>query len=158
MVNYFKSIIIGLWTVLVGMSVTLKYFFSKPVTMQYPDERWPMPERFRGMVKCDPDKCITCMWCVNICPVSCISLEGIKSEAPKMVTNLEGKEIKKLKDLTVFDVDISKCIQCGFCAEGCPTGAIYMSHDYENSCYRREEMVYRWAQRQSPKVTSVDKL
>ena len=147
MTTYFKNIIVGLWTVLVGMRVTLKYLISKPVTVQYPDERCDLPERFRGMVKGDPDKCITCMYCVNVCPVSCIALDGVKSDLPKKVVNLEGKEIKKLKDVTKFDIDISRCIQCGFCVEGCPTGAIYLSHDYENSTCSREDLVYHWAKK-----------
>jgi len=145
MINYFKSIVVGLWSVLVGMAITIKYFFSKKATMEYPEERWQMPERFRGMVKCDSNKCISCLYCVNICPVSIITLENIKADIPAKVINLEGKEMKRLKDVTKFEVDISKCIFCGLCTEGCPTGAIYMSHDYELSCYSRKDMVYQYA-------------
>ena len=145
MINYFRSIIIGLWSVLVGLAITIKYFFSKKATMQYPEERWQMPERFRGMVKCDCSKCISCMFCVNICPVSLITLASVKMDVPGKVMTLEGKEMKRLKDVTKFEVDISKCIFCGLCTEGCPTGAIYMSHDYELACYNRKDMVYEYA-------------
>ncbi|MEW6026877.1 MAG: NADH-quinone oxidoreductase subunit I [Planctomycetota bacterium] len=145
MVRYFKSIFTGLWTVLVGMGITIKYFFSRKATMQYPEERWPMPERFRGMVKCDTAKCISCMYCVNICPVSLIKLESVKVDVPAKVINLEGKEVKRLKDVTKFEMDISTCIFCGLCTEGCPTGAIHMSKDYELSCYSRKDMVYEYA-------------
>lgn len=144
MIAYFKSIVVGFWSVALGMSVTLKYFFSRKVTLQYPDQRMPMFDRFRGMVKCNPDICISCMYCVNICPVSCISLESVKADIPPKVMNLEGKEVKRLKDVTSFEIDVSRCIYCGFCAEGCPTGAIYMSHDYEISCRSREQMLYQW--------------
>ncbi|MDI6733034.1 MAG: NADH-quinone oxidoreductase subunit I [Planctomycetota bacterium] len=144
MVRYFSAIVIGLLSVLKGMAVTVKYFFSKKVTMEYPDQRWKMPDRFRGKVGCDTNKCISCLYCVNICPVSCITLENVKAEIPAVVTNLEGKEMKRLKNITKFEVDISRCIFCGLCTEGCPTGAIYMSHDYEISCYTRKDMVYQW--------------
>lgn len=147
MIRYFKAIIVGLWSVAIGMSITIKYFFMKKATMEYPDERWTMPERFRGQAKCDPDKCISCMYCVNICPVSCIKLEGEKAEIPAKVINLEGKEMKRIKDVTNFEINISTCIYCGLCAEGCPTGAIQMSHNYEISCYNRKDMVYQWAKK-----------
>jgi len=147
MIDYFKAIVLGLWSVVVGMSVTMKYFFAKKVTLQYPDQRWEMPERFRGMVKCDPDKCISCLYCVNICPVSCITLESVKVDVPAKVINLEGKEMKRLKDVTNFEIDVAKCIFCGLCTEGCTTGAIFMSHDYEISCYHRKDMVYQWARK-----------
>lgn len=144
MIRYFKSIIQALWTILVGMSVTLKYLLKKPVTMQYPDERWTAPERFRGMVKAKPEQCISCQYCVNACPVNCVSLESVKADEPVKIVNKEGKEIKRLKNVTKFDIDISRCVYCGLCTEGCPTGAIYMSHDYETSCRRRQEMIYHW--------------
>lgn len=144
-ISYFRHIITGLWTILVGMKLTLTYFFSKPVTMQYPDERWTLPERFRGMVKCDTDKCIACLVCANTCPVSCITIESEKAEIPKSVLNVEtGKEVKKIKDITKFQIDISRCLYCGLCTEGCPTGAIQMSHEYETSCHSRQEMIYNW--------------
>ena len=130
------------------MAITIKYFFSGPTTVQYPDERILMTERFRGMVKVNTDICISCLYCVNICPVSCIVLEGIKSEVPVKITNKEGKEVKRIKDVTKFDIDISRCIQCGFCAEGCPTGAIYLSKDYENSALSRNALVYHWTKKQ----------
>lgn len=141
MTNYFKQIIKELWSILKGMRVTIGYFFSKPVTVQYPDERIPMTERFRGKIEANPDKCISCLYCVNICPVSCIALKSEKSDVPVKITNKEGKEVKRLKDVTQFDVDISKCIQCGFCTEGCPTAAIYFSKEYENSSFSREELI-----------------
>ena len=150
MINYFKRIIQGLWTIVQGMRITIIYFFSKPVTMQYPDERWTLPERFRGMVQCATDKCIACLACANTCPVECITIESVKAEVPKSVLNIEtGKEVKKVKEITKFRIDISRCLYCGLCTESCPTNAIQMSHQYETSCYNRKEMVYNWAK--SPK-------
>lgn len=48
------------------------------------------------------DKCIGCMRCKKVCPVSCIS--------------------GKVKELHVIDQDL--CIKCGACQEICPTDAI----------------------------------
>ncbi|MBI4834205.1 MAG: NADH-quinone oxidoreductase subunit I [Planctomycetes bacterium] len=145
MIKYFKQIITELWSILKGMKITIKYFFAKPTTVQYPEERIQMTERFRGMVKADTDKCISCLYCVNICPVSCIDLEGEKSDAPAKVMNKEGKAMKRIKTVTKFDVNIAQCIQCGFCAEGCPTAAIYLSKEHENSALSREELIKHYA-------------
>ena len=34
--------------VLGGFSVTLRHFFRKKVTMQYPEQKWTVPEGYRG--------------------------------------------------------------------------------------------------------------
>lgn len=140
MINYFKQIIKEPLSVLKGMRITLKYLLSKPVTEQYPEERATMTERFRGKVKANPDNCISCLYCVNICPVSCITLKGEKADIPGKVKTKEGKEMKRIKNVTQFDINIASCIQCGFCAEGCPTNAISFSKDYENSGLSREDL------------------
>lgn len=144
MIKYLTQIIKEVWSILKGMQVTMSYFLSKPVTVEYPDSRIPMTERFRGTVKANPDICISCLYCMNICPVSCITIEGEKAEVPAKVINKEGKEMKRLKDVTRFDVDISRCMQCGLCVEGCPTGAISFSKEYENSALSRDELVCHW--------------
>ena len=45
-----KDTVKGFWNLLVGLFTTGKYLPRKSVTLQYPDERWPMPERSRGVV------------------------------------------------------------------------------------------------------------
>ena len=45
--EYIRNIKDGLITTLIGMRITGKYLFQKPITFQYPDERMPIPNRFR---------------------------------------------------------------------------------------------------------------
>ena len=51
-----------------GFQITARHFFQKKVTMQYPEERWVVPEGYRGapyLVK-DQDgrtKCVSCQLC-----------------------------------------------------------------------------------------------
>jgi NADH-quinone oxidoreductase subunit I len=53
-----------------GFKVTLSHFFKKKVTMQYPEEKWTVPEGYRGapyLVKDEKDrtKCVSCQF-VNL--------------------------------------------------------------------------------------------
>ena len=45
MVKYFKNIWSGIYTVIIGMKITLRHLFVKKVTIQYPDKIFTLPER-----------------------------------------------------------------------------------------------------------------
>ena len=123
----------GLWTVIVGMKVTMEYMTQPSVTMHYPEEKWEMPENFRGLLKCDMSGCLACELCAKTCPVSCIIVEWKREEG------------KSGKVCTKFEVNYGKCMYCGLCVEACPTGGLWHSHEYENSSYCRETQVIDWA-------------
>ena len=42
----------------------------------------------------------------------------------------------------VFELDMLRCIYCGYCEEVCPEEAIHVGRHYENSEYSREGFVY----------------
>src|SRR5881409_986544 len=62
-----------------GLKVTLRHFFRRKVTMQYPEEKWVVPEGYRGapyLVK-DQDgntKCVSCQLCEFVCPPKAIKI------------------------------------------------------------------------------------
>jgi NADH-quinone oxidoreductase subunit I/NAD(P)H-quinone oxidoreductase subunit I len=131
--KWLKEMVVGFWTILVGMSVTIRHLFKRPVTMFYPEERWQLPEGYRGLLKCDVEACIACELCIRACPV-----EGIKLQWKR-------EEGKPGKICTSFTIDYQKCMYCGLCVEPCPRGAIFHSEEYENSVYQREELLVDWA-------------
>ena len=99
-----------------GLSLTLKRFFSKPITISYPEKRKPIPERWRGMHYFNKNEkgettCVACGLCVAICPSHCIYLEIGERE--------EGKRYP-----IKYEIDALRCIFCGFCQEACPVNAI----------------------------------
>ena len=130
MAQYFQDIYSAVNSALVGMTITIKHIWKKPVTLQYPDERQVMPERFRGFVHNDTTKCDACNICAKLCPVDCIYIES------------EGKG--KDRYMTRYAIDYNKCIWCSLCTEPCPTNCITMSHDYDHAVYLREKLVYEY--------------
>jgi NADH-quinone oxidoreductase chain I len=112
-----------------GMALTLKHFFRRPITTQYPEQRLNVSRRIRGnqliLIK---DMCSACSACIRACPVNCLSI----------VTSRD--ENKKLR-LDKLEQDIGICISCGLCVEACPQKSLFMSCDYEKFSYTRKDFV-----------------
>jgi len=130
MVQYFTDIYQAVSSAVQGMGITIKHIYRKPVTLQYPDERQVMPDRFRGFVHNDMTRCDSCNICAKLCPVDCIYIES------------EGKGKERM--MTRYAIDYNKCIWCSLCTENCHTGSITMSHDYDHSVYDRRSLVYEF--------------
>jgi NADH-quinone oxidoreductase subunit I len=137
--NIVRRTLDGIYNLLLGMWTTVKYLFSHAITLQYPDERWNMPQRSRGVVALmtDPEtgklKCIACSMCVKTCPTAAINM------VPE--TDETGKKKRYPKE---FEVDEGLCIFCGLCEEVCPVKdkAIKLVNLYEFSVYSKKELVY----------------
>ncbi|MDD5467584.1 MAG: 4Fe-4S binding protein [Anaerolineales bacterium] len=105
-------------------------------TVQYPNEKLPLPEEFRyvpflvyetdenGQIK---HRCTSCGICAKVCPPQCIWI--VRSTDPKT-----GRPVPEPAE---FYIDVDICMNCGFCAEYCPFDAIKMDHDYEIAVYDR---------------------
>ncbi|MGB9773902.1 MAG: NuoI/complex I 23 kDa subunit family protein [Bacteroidota bacterium] len=144
MKQYFKNIFLGVWTILVGMKVTLRHLFIPAVTIQYPDERRPIPERSRNRLYVNIDDCIGCEQCANACPVDCITIETVKAlPGEDLGTTSTGH--KKRLWVTRFDIDIAKCCFCGLCVPPCPTECIVMTDVFEFSEYERSRLIYSFS-------------
>ena len=124
----------GSWALLKGLSVTVKFFFTRPVTMKYPEEKREPYLRYRGshILRLDEKgkvRCVACGLCATVCPAQVITIEAV-----------EGNEHEKYPIL--FEVDMGRCIFCGYCVEACPKAAIIMSRSYELAEYRSEDLIY----------------
>jgi len=105
-------------------------------TVQYPEEKLPVPEEFRFipiLIYNESEngeivhRCTSCGICAKVCPPQCIWIE--RSKDPKT-----GRPVP---DPAAFAIDIDICMNCGLCAEFCPFDAIKMDHDYELAVYDR---------------------
>ena len=99
-------------------------------TVQYPEEKIPVPEEFRFVPLLVYDegpngektmRCTSCGICSRVCPPQCIWI----------VRSTDPATGRPFPDPAEFYVDADVCMNCGLCAEYCPFDAIKMDHNYE---------------------------
>ena len=123
----------ALLELLKGMSVTLRNFFVRKVTVQYPEEKTPQSPRFRGLhaLRRYPngeERCIACKLCEAVCPALAITIESdVRDDGTRRTTR--------------YDIDLFKCIYCGFCEEACPVDAIVETRIHEYHMEERGENI-----------------
>ena len=103
-------------------------------TVEYPDERLPVYERFRMLpvlVYDDADgnvRCTSCNICAKVCPPQCIWMTHAAGPS--------GSPVPMPED---FFIDMDVCMNCGLCSEYCPFDAIKMDQNFELSNYERHQ-------------------
>jgi NADH-quinone oxidoreductase subunit I len=123
-----------LWELLQGLSVTLREMFKRKVTINYPEEKTPQSNRFRGLhaLRRYPngeERCIACKLCEAVCPAMAITIESEQRDDGSRRT-------------TRYDIDLTKCIFCGFCEESCPVDSIVETHVLEYHGEKRGDLYY----------------
>jgi len=151
MLTYFKDIWLGTVTVLNSMWVAFRHLFTPSVTLQYPTEKWSMPERARARLFLKIEDCGGCSQCMRVCPTKCINVKTEKrgKDEPEIFTS-NGTPIK-LRTY-VYDIDMTLCCYCGLCTFSCPTHALVMTGAYEYSVYDKKEHIYHFAKEKQRSV------
>jgi NADH-quinone oxidoreductase chain I len=127
------QIVANVFALLKGLRLTLAMFFSRPVTIQYPERKREVAPRWRGIhyfahnAKGDT-RCVACGLCVAICPSQCIRLVAVELDS--------GERYPER-----YEINTVRCIYCGMCAEACPVNAIKLGRNYEFVDYRREDLL-----------------
>ena len=144
--RYFRDIYDTLHGVFVGMRITLRYIFMKPVTVNYPEQRLSFAPRYRGIHEFELNKCIACDLCAKACPVDCIYIEKTAPRRIDKNTGLVDESDPKNGQMLRFAIDYSKCLFCALCTEPCPTDCIHMGKLHDLSGYSRGEAVVEFAE------------
>lgn len=124
-----------------GMGITLKHFFKKKATINYPEETRPFSPVFRGLHVLNRDeegreRCTACGLCAVACPAEAITMEAAE--------RLEGEEnlYREEKYAAKYEINMLRCIFCGLCEEACPKDAIYLSETFAPANFKREGFIY----------------
>ena len=119
--SYFGGIRDGLRSLVTGLGVTLREYFTPKVTEQYPENRKTtlhVAKRHRGRLMMKRD--------------------GTIKIVSEMVTNDEGKKKRQLVD---YQYDLGDCMFCQLCVNACNFDAIDFTNDFENAVFDRDKLV-----------------
>ena len=130
--DFFSSFLLG--ELFKGLMLTGRHFWSRKITIQFPEERTPLSPRFRGRhalrrYENGEERCIACKLCEAVCPALAITIESeVRDDGSRRTTR--------------YDIDLTKCIFCGFCEESCPVDSIVETHIFEYHGEKRGDLYF----------------
>lgn len=127
----------GIGGVIKGMITIFLEGFKPKVTRQVPEEKLEYPSKATGRVFLNPETCIGCTLCEQICPNGTIRMVGLSYDKKQ---DFEKKYPNKR--FLYPSVDVAICIHCNLCEEICPTGAITLEAEVEEVHFHRKNTRY----------------
>lgn len=134
-----RGAIQGAKNLLIGLGVTFRNMLGRPITLQYPEIKRNMPERYRGRHFLNRDengleRCVGCSLCSINCPVGCIHVVAAENTEDHRVSPGE-------RYAAVYEINLLRCIYCGYCEEACPVDAVVLREHYELADYNRDTYI-----------------
>ena len=138
--KYFADIFHAVKSLLTGMKVTGRYFFSPGaiVTQQYPENRktLKMYDRYKGEVimphnERNEHRCTGCGICEINSPNGSIEIIQDKIDMP------DGKK-KRIIDRHIYHLGM--CTFCGLCIKACPSDALAWGQEFEHAVFDRSKL------------------
>jgi len=124
-----------------GMFITIRHFFRKKVTLQYPEKKREFSTVTRGLhvLKRDDEgreRCTACGLCAIACPSEAIIMIAAERKPE------EEQLFREEKYAAVYEINMLRCIFCGDCEEACPKEAIFLTDRIIASEYERKKFIY----------------
>ena len=93
-----------------GLAITFKNMFHKTVVLSYPEEKWSLPNGYRGLPRLvmgedGIEKCVACKLCEVVCPSRAITIKIGEFRDQEMRERVPEK----------FHIDMGRCINFSFC-------------------------------------------
>lgn len=140
--TYVGTVFGAIHSLLTGLKVTMKEFFTPKVTEQYPENRSTLhiSERHRAQLYMPTDeegnnRCIACGLCQSACPNGTISI------TTTTVTDSETGKSRKV--LAEYHYDLGSCTFCQLCVNACPKEAIKFNNKFENAVFDRNKLILK---------------
>jgi NADH-quinone oxidoreductase subunit I len=78
---------------------------------------------------------VGCSLCAAACPAECIRVVAAENTPDNQVSAGE-------RYAAVYEINMTRCIFCGYCEVACPFDAITMGIDYELADYGRSDLIF----------------
>ena len=118
--HFFKDV----YNLILGLFTVFKHSLKKSVTVEYPEHKPALPERFRGKHEWNENKCCACKSCERVCPTGAIIVD-------------------KSEQCLSFKIDLKICMFCGNCMYYCPQNAIKMTKNFELATDKKEHLIIK---------------